>query len=119
MRITSNRGDVAPQKISHRKKLGLRQYTVAFDVREVAGEGPRYAWAEAEFAPGVPQYGDMVSAFIRGRYSEDAMQALINNHLLGDGDECHEAEWDEMQRWRAESKRLAKEVLEEIAGAYV
>ena len=47
-------------------------------------------------------------------YSDDAMQAIINNYLLEDEDSEHQKEWNDMQMWRVEAKRMAKEILEEI-----
>lgn len=104
-------GSEQPQQISYDIKLGLRRYVIAFDIKE-ADNG--YEWTEAVFALGTPDYGAMVSAFVHGRYSDDEMQAIVNNHLLDDGDEEHEAEWTAMQAWRAEAKVLAKTIGEEL-----
>lgn len=61
-----------------------------------------------------PHNSQLVSAIIHGRYSDDAMQAIINNYLLEDEDSEHQKEWNDMQMWRVEAKRMAKEILEEI-----
>lgn len=39
------------------------------------------------------------------------MTAIINNHLLDDGNEEHSEEWSEMQAWRKEAKEIAKKML--------
>jgi len=56
-------------------------------------------------------YGDLVSRIIRERYSDDQMHAIINNHILEAGDPKHDAEFEEMQVYRALSKRTAKAVI--------
>ena len=56
-------------------------------------------------------YSSIVSAIITDKYPNDVMQAIINNHLLGD-DEEHEAEYQEMQAWRRTAKEVAKRITE-------
>lgn len=51
-------------------------------------------------------YSIIVSAIINDRYSSDRMQAIINNHLLEINDSEHEAEFNEMQAWRAHAKEI-------------
>lgn len=115
MFIAYNQGSEQPQRIRYSIKLGLRQYTITFDIRAVKGsDNEQYEWCEITLPPGTPTYDRLVAAIIRGRYSDDNMQAIINNHLLEDGDSEHEKEWNDMQSWRAEAKRMAKEILEEI-----
>ena len=112
MFITYNQGNEQPQRIRHNIKLGLRQYTIAFDVHIVKeGENEQYKWCEITLPVGTPTYSQLVSAIIHGRYSDDAMQAIINNYLLEDEDSEHQKEWNDMQMWRVEAKRMAKEIL--------
>lgn len=108
-------GSEPPQTVRYGIKLGMKQYTIAFDVKET--EDGQYQWSEVTLSPGIPSYGVLVSAIVRGRYTDDEMQAIVNNHLLDDGNEEHEAEWDEMQAWRAEAKKVAKEILEGLVGS--
>lgn len=56
-------------------------------------------------------YGDLVSAIIRSHYSDDSMQAIINNHLLGDEEPEHLQAYREMQDWRVTAKAQAKLIL--------
>ena len=42
------------------------------------------------------------------------MQAIINNYLLDPNDDSIKQEFIEMQNWRAESKQIAKEILEKF-----
>lgn len=56
------------------------------------------------------EYGKIISAFVRLRYSADDVEAITLN--AGDGNPDHERELLELQAWRAEAKRIAKEVLQ-------
>ena len=53
----------------------------------------------------------VIDAIVTAAYPQDVMQAIINNHLLGDDDTEHEAEFAAMQEWRTLAKRTADEVL--------
>lgn len=55
-------------------------------------------------------YGKVISAFVRLRYSADDVEAITLN--AGDGNPDHDRELQELQSWRAEAKRIAKEVLQ-------
>ena len=56
-------------------------------------------------------YGTLVAAIIRTRFSADAVEAITQNYLA-DG-EAGKAEFDELQAWRADAKRMAKALLGE------
>lgn len=56
-------------------------------------------------------YDRIVSAIITDKYDFDKMQAIINNHLLADGNPEHEAEYQEMQAYRKRAKEIAQQVL--------
>lgn len=113
--ISKMTGNDQPQKIRYKIRLGLRQYTIAFDIQELEGENEAaYQWSEATFDLGKPTYAQLVAAIIQSRYPNDDMQAIINNHLLEDGDAEHEEEWKAMQAWRLEAKAYAKEILKEL-----
>lgn len=115
MLIIKMSGSEKPQQIRYKIKLGLRKYTIAFDIQESEEtEGNAYTWSEATFDLGKPTYSQLTAAIIQSRYSNDDMQAIINNHLLEDGNSEHEAEWNAMQEWRTEAKTMAKSILEEL-----
>ena len=85
---------------------------ICFNEREVGVEGVtkyEYECVRTDFPY---TYSSLVSAIIVDKYPQDVMQAIINNHLLGD-DEEHEAEYIEMQEWRSLAKRVAKQVIEQ------
>lgn len=116
MLIIKMTGSEKPQLYRYEIKLGLRKYTIAFDIQESEGEmeGKSYTWSEVTFDLGKPTYSQLTAAIIQSRYSNDDMQAIINNHLLEDGNSEHEAEWNAMQEWRAEAKIMANSILEEL-----
>lgn len=58
----------------------------------------------------------VVDAIVTSAYPADVMQAVINNHLLGDGDSEHEAEFAAMQEWRTLAKGTADEVVQAMCG---
>lgn len=121
MLIKHINGDSEPQQIRYKIRLGLREYTIAFDVQESTEEqedSQKYSWTEATFSLGTPSYSDLTAAIIKGRYNDNDMTALINNHLLNDGSEEHEAEWNAMQEWRTGAKKTAKEIITEISRDY-
>ena len=82
-------------------------YTVNFDVEEKADGS--FEFESVDIQPGCFDYDHIVTAIIRSRYSADCMEAIINNYLAqrGDGRE----EFDAMQAWREESKRIASQAL--------
>ena len=55
---------------------------------------------------------NIIDAIVTAAYPNDVMQAIVNNHLLDPTDEDHEAEFNEMQQWRAKAKAVAADVLE-------
>ena len=55
-------------------------------------------------------YGRLVAAIVRSRYSSDDVEAIIQNYLSDKTTE-HMNEFDELQQWRAEAKRLARTII--------
>ena len=66
---------------------------------------------EAIRTPLLYTYDLLVSTIIKEKYPDDKMQAIINNHLLNDGDEEHEKVFNEMQQWRKHAKKIAKDIM--------
>ena len=65
----------------------------------------------------------IVNALIRSKYSQDRVEAIINNHFLniaewldkkfkGEDVKFEDPEYDELQEWRKICKQWAKEALE-------
>lgn len=55
-------------------------------------------------------YGILVNKFIRQYYSEDRVEAILNNKLA-EPSEKHEADFNDLQVCRASAKAYAKEIL--------
>lgn len=94
---------------NNRQELVTREDTntamICFDESEkVMEDGIIYVY-EMVRVPYPYTYSSIVSAIINDRYSNDQMQAIINNHLLEANDE-HEAEFSAMQAWRAHAKEV-------------
>lgn len=127
MQIMYSGGIEKPQFLHYNLKWGQREYTLSYKITENTPqpEGMQleesqtyYSWIETKLPLGKPTYDDIVARIVKTKYSDDEMTALINNHLLDDGDEGHIAEWKEMQEWRAYAKKIAKEAVEQIDKEY-
>lgn len=71
---------------------------------------------------GVWNKGSIIDALIRSQYSQDQVEAIVNNHFLnisewmdlkfkGEDVKFSDPEYDEFQRWRKRCKVLAEEAL--------
>lgn len=58
-------------------------------------------------------YGNIVSTFVRSKYSIDDVEAIQLN-ILEEESEKHLQELNELQEWRKYSKEKAKEIIEYI-----
>ena len=68
-----------------------------------------------EFVKGTPRanqvYGSVVNDLLRQEYKADKVESIINNYL-DEPNEKHVKEFQDLQAYRKECKRVAKEVLE-------
>ena len=68
-----------------------------------------------EFVKGTPRaeqvYGRVVNDLLRQTYKADKVESIINNYL-DEPNEKHTKEFQDLQAYRKECKRVAKEVLE-------
>lgn len=71
----------------------------------------RVVWVdnEAEYWRTVP-YDEAVSAEIRKKYSQDAVEAILNNFLADPTNELFKTEFFALQDYRAECKAFVKEM---------
>lgn len=53
---------------------------------------------------------DLISAFIREKYSVSQVEAIVNNYLLDNTNEEYLKEFKDMQEWRKEAKSIAKKI---------
>lgn len=67
----------------------------------------------------------IVNLLIRSKYSQDQVEAIINNHFInisewmdkvvaGEAIRFFDEEYEEFQKWRNTCKRLADEIIEQI-----
>ena len=57
----------------------------------------------------INSYPELVKSFVRQNYSQDKVEAIINNHLAEPQE--HTAEFQELQEYRKKCKAYAKELL--------
>ncbi len=100
-----------PEEVSVAVVCGMKQRTVRTEITAMDDGGYRYE--EIALPPGVWDYGSLVAAMVRLRYSDDEMTAVISNHLLDPANAETEAEWEAMQAWRAQAKATARRLLAE------
>lgn len=114
MRKTEWKGQNCPPLYTERINGGMKQITVFVGCNQSHSDDGAEEWtATAVTLPvGVNDYASIVSAIINSKYSNDQMQAIMFNR--GDGREDHEEEYQEMQAWRSEAKRIAKIVVSSI-----
>lgn len=108
MKKTEWRGESCPPLYEARKNAGLMQLTVFADIERVSED--EWSAVKIEMPHGVLDYGSIVSAIIDSHYTNDQMQAIVNNHLIGE----HEDAFQEMQEYRVYAKRTAKEIVDDL-----
>lgn len=91
----------------------FRQKTCTINFCIELKEDGTFEYESVEIAPGCFDYGHIVSAIIRERYSDDEMAAVVNNYLISrlDSESEQVAEFNQMQAWREYAKGIAKEAL--------
>ena len=107
------------ENISYDLILGNRQYM--FEVyNEESGDNFMISLPAGKY-----DNDTVITHLIRSRYTQDQVEAIINNHFIkisewidskmsGDNKEFDDPEYTEFQEWRAESKRIAKLFTESI-----
>lgn len=78
-------------------------------------ESRRYRYKSIALEPGVWGYDALVDALVTAEYPAPKMQAIINNYLVAPDDADIKEEFGQMQQWRQEAKRIAKELLAMVA----
>ena len=107
--------DTQPQFVTHTCHLGRKVYTINYNIKEVAlGFGGKYRYNTITLPVGQYDRATVISAIIRHKYSDDKMQAIINNYLLDPNNEEVVKEFIEMQEYRRFAKSLADDFIKEI-----
>lgn len=89
---------------------------MTYEVTELSDDekdatGYNYRYKIAALPTGVWSYDAIVDALVTAEYPAAKMQAVINNFLASPDDADIKAEFDAMQSWRKEAKRIAKAAL--------
>lgn len=107
------------ESLSYTNDAGLRKYTV-----EVFDDETRESLI-INLPEGKYDKSTIVNALVRSKYTQDHVEAIINNHFLsisewldaklsGSTESFSDPDYNELQAWRAESKRLADEIIKFI-----
>ncbi|MBQ7462430.1 MAG: hypothetical protein IJS63_09300 [Bacteroidaceae bacterium] len=106
-----------PQLLAVTKGQNEWFLTVCYNIDTVTNDGETAyeydsATVKTQHKP-TKDYPTLVAAIVRTRYSADDVEAIVQNHLnnLGNEDEEHLTEWEDLQDWRTEAKRIAREYL--------
>lgn len=94
--------------VTYIHQLGQRKYTLNVMAEEVDDEMlGKWRWISVELPIGQYDYGTIVSALVRAKYSQDEMEAALFNQIPED--------LEEINQWRALCKEEAHKVLQEIS----
>lgn len=107
------------ESLSYTNDAGLRKYTV-----EVFDDETRESLI-INLPEGKYDKATIVNALVRSKYTQDHVEAIINNHFLiigewldvklgGSTESFSDPDYEELQAWRSESKRLADEIIKFI-----
>lgn len=96
--------------------IGIKSLVIRFDIKEIPEEeGDGFECWEVVYSfkdeLSERDYGHIVSTIIRGKYSEDNVEAILNNYLSDPTNTRYEAEFNMLQSWRAEAKERARSIL--------
>ena len=61
-------------------------------------------------------YEQLVTTMIRSKYTQNAIEAIINNYLSDMNNEKYKKEFDDMQLFRKECKNNIKALINELKG---
>ena len=92
------------------KRIELGQQIATFSVFDKQDDGT-YKYQTYTLKPAVLDYDSIVNAIISKEYSNDKMQAIINNYLLDQSNEDTTKEFNDMQAFRKKAKDWAKDLL--------
>ena len=97
-------------EIQYYKTMGIDMVSAPYDIIEISPGV--YTWREIPVKYTNFNYGGLVSALVCIKYSPDAMTAIINNYLLDQDDIDAKSEFNIMQEYRKECKRIAHQIID-------
>lgn len=102
--INYSYGEDKPELTQYVRQFGQRKYTLNVMAEEVDDEElGKWRWISVELPIGQFDYGTIVSALVRAKYSQDEMEAALFNQIP--------EEIAEINQWRALCKEEAHKVL--------
>lgn len=116
MDLMYNYSDTQPPFVICEKHLGQKTYTINYNIEKLEEErlGQQYRYSTVTLPAGEYDRATVISTIIRHRYSDDEMQAIINNYLLDPSDEESIGEFYEMQNYRRFAKSVADRFVDYI-----
>lgn len=110
--MTRQHYETRPAESETVRFVGLMATIIRFNIEEVE-DG--FDCDEVEYTHEKPlteeDYGHLVSALVRAKYSADEVEAIQLNYMESKTAE-HKDEWNALQTWRTKSKEAAAAVLE-------
>lgn len=99
---------------------GMTLYTVNAFIEKIEENNETiFRYVPIPLPLGVWRKDELISGLIKAKYTSDLMDAVRNNYELvrdgaaGDKTEEYTEKYNKMQAWRAYSKQLASEIIEE------
>lgn len=71
----------------------------------------KYKWKSYTLPPSILDYDSIVNIIISAEYSNDKMQAIVNNYLFDKEDPIIKEEFNTMQEFRKRAKEEVKAIL--------
>lgn len=110
-----------PPKAFATNDAGFNKWHIVYCVEGLPADetdATGYAWRYkvAALPTGVWTYDAIVDALVTAEYPAAKMQAVVNNYLSSPDDADIKAEFDQMQAWRKEAKRIAREAIDGVEG---
>lgn len=115
---TEMTGEERPEEVEVGVNMAQEQRSLNVEVSEREEGG--YGWLRITLPVGVWDYGSIVSALVRSKYSEDEVEAIISNNIAliatpsaVSDEEGQEklSEFQQFQEWREQCKQRAKELM--------
>lgn len=104
-----------PEFYTFTRHLGLKVYSINFNIEQLRENNEvYYRYRTVTLPPGEYSRDIVISSIIRQKYSDDKMQAIVNNYLLDPEDEENKQEFTEMQNYRKFAKNIADEFIKAI-----
>lgn len=93
----------------------VRKYWIANLFPVYNDQSQEWEWSQFPLFPdNGDYYGNLVSQLVKSKYDKNRMEAIINNYLDDPDNEEHNSEFKEMQNWRKECKKIARECVTKI-----